>query len=559
MATRVCSACPGGGFSALQVAARQPPSLKAIIPVHGTDDRFADDIHYKGGCLLTAGLSWGTLYTLYMMRPPDPQLSGEHWRQIWTDRFEHCPFVLKEWMAHQYKNDYWKHGSVAEDYSQVKCPALIICGWTDGYTNAAMRMAEHLPDDCQVMIGPWAHTYPHLARPGPRSGFLQQAVQWWDHWLKDIDNDVDQQPRIKLWLQNSVEPASEYEWRDGNWLGFDAWPPHQIIKETRYFRPKSLSNSPSAEVIMSIQSPLANAILGPEWLPHGVGPELSVDQTSEDAGSLCFDTELLQEEMVLCGAVKLKLKLKASGSSGIVLVRLVDLFSDGKSTQISYGLLNLEHRNGLHKPEPVVPDEWMDVEIQLNDIAQCLPAGHRLRLAISTQAWPLVWPAKHNNSLALNLAQCRLNLPTLKPGTVESQKIEPLQPPAIPEPLAITWLRPVNRQRTIKRDPLRETVSRTYLKDDGAFRIEEHGLEIDASGCLTYHCRGEDPLSAEAEYEYRIQHSRGEWNAAVKCRVKITSDMTNFYIDGEYRMLEDGQRVKTRNINEIIPRLTDQD
>src|ERR1700682_4918728 len=65
-----------GGFNALQVAARRPPALKAIITVYSTDDRYADDIHYKGGCLLNDNLWWGSIMLAYQGRPPDPLLYG---------------------------------------------------------------------------------------------------------------------------------------------------------------------------------------------------------------------------------------------------------------------------------------------------------------------------------------------------------------------------------------------------------------------------------------------------------------------------------------------------
>ncbi|MCP4472289.1 MAG: CocE/NonD family hydrolase [Gammaproteobacteria bacterium] len=543
-----------GAFSALQVAARKPPSLKAIIPVHGTDDRFADDIHYKGGCLLSAGLSWGTLYTLYMMRPPDPELSGEVWRQQWLKRFDACPLVLPEWMSHQYRDDYWRHGSICEDYSQLNCPALIACGWADGYTNAALRMAEHLPEPSRVLIGPWAHTYPHLAQPGPQIGFLQEAVKWWDRWLKGRDNEVEQLPRLRLWLQDSTPPASSYEQRDGEWLGFEGWPSCAVYRRRWFLQPDRLEDSMPEESVLEIESPLANAIDGPEWLPHGVGPELPVDQEAEDEGSLCFDTAVLESELVICGAVEVRLRLRTNTPVGIVSVRLVDLFEDGRATQISYGLLNLVHRHGLDKPEPVVPGEWFDLVLSLNDIAQRIPRGHRLRVAISTQAWPLVWPSRQTMTLELLLGKCTMALPLLDPEKIGGLKSARPDSAAIPETLSLVWQRPVKRERTIARDAATGCVSRVYLKDDGAFRIEEHGMEIDAWGSLTYRSRGEDPRTAEAEYRYRLKHARGEWNAGVECEVRVTADAENFYVTGEYRAIEDNRVIKRRVVEQPVRR-----
>lgn len=543
-----------GAFSALQVAARQPPSLRAIIPVHGTDDRFSDDIHYKGGCLLTAGLSWGSLYTLYAMRPPDPALSGENWRQRWLERIVAAPIFLEEWLTHQFKNDYWQHGSISENYSQLTCPTLVVCGWADGYTNAAMRMAEHLPENAQVIIGPWAHTYPHLARPGPQIDFLQEAVKWWDKWLKGQDNGVDHQSRLRIWLQDSAPPATSYDLREGRWIAFEEWPYSYVTTKNWNLQPGKLSNNKPIETVLSIQSPLANAINGPEWLPHGVGPELPDDQQAEDEGSLCFDTDILRSVLIICGAPTLRLRLKSNTETGIVHVRLIDLFEDGQAAQISYGLLNLQHRNGMDLPQKMKPDEWVDVEIALNPIAQSVPAGHRLRVSISTQAWPLAWPAAENLMLQLVAGQSRLSVPLLRPEDLESLETAPLEVAAIPRPLDIRWIKPVKRERNIEIDSENNTVSRSYLKDDGAFCIEEHDLEVRASGSLTYRSQGEDPLTVQAEYQYQIHLIREDWDVQVECELQVTSDSQYFYIKGTYIAIEKGQICKQRKYNRQVRR-----
>ncbi len=543
-----------GAFSALQVAARQPASLKAIIPVHGTDDRFTDDIHYKGGCLLTAGLSWGTLSTLYMMRPPDPELSGEFWRQRWLERFDGCPLVLSEWMSHQYRDSYWRHGSISEDYAKLTCPVLVVCGWADGYTNAAMRMAEQLPECSQVLIGPWAHTYPHLARPGPQGDFLQEALKWWDRWLKGIDNKVESQPRVRLWLQDSALPASSYHRRNGQWLAFKHWPCPDISGEIWNLQPGQLEKSCAVESSMFIKTPLANAITGPEWLPHGVGPELPVDQQSEDDGSLCFDSPVLDTELVICGAAVLKLRLRSDKAQGIVYARLVDLLPDGEATQISYGVLNLAHGKGLDQPAALDPGRWIDMEIRLNDIAQRIPVGHRLRISVSTQAWPLVWTAPEVMTLELLSGRSQLILPLLNASSIQKLEITPPGQAVIPEPLLVTWLRDVKRERIVKTDRVTNTVSRSYLKDDGAYRIEEHGMEVDSSGCLTYRCQGEDPLTAEAEYQYQLKQTRGEWHVSVESEIQITADQDFFYVTGEYRALENKKVIRRRAVDITVRR-----
>ena len=84
-----------GGFNALQVAARRPPALRAIITIDSTVDRFADDIHYKGGCLLLENLGWSSTMQSFSSRPPDPALVGARWRDMWIVRLKNEPLLLE--------------------------------------------------------------------------------------------------------------------------------------------------------------------------------------------------------------------------------------------------------------------------------------------------------------------------------------------------------------------------------------------------------------------------------------------------------------------------------
>jgi hypothetical protein len=129
-----------GGFNGLQVAARQPPALKAIVTICSTDDRYADDVHYMGGAKLLAGFGWAAFFFGAMCHPPDPALVGDRWRTLWLKRLAHVPLFLEIWTEHQRRDAYWRHGSVCEDFSAIQCPVYAVGGWTDGYTNAIPRL-----------------------------------------------------------------------------------------------------------------------------------------------------------------------------------------------------------------------------------------------------------------------------------------------------------------------------------------------------------------------------------------------------------------------------------
>jgi putative CocE/NonD family hydrolase len=198
-----------GGFNALQVAALRPPALKAIITVCSTDDRYADDAHFMGGALLNENMQWGAILTLYSALPPDPEIVGERWREMWRERLEALEPFPALWMRHPWRDDTWKHGSISEDYGAIACPVYAIGGWADGYPNAVPRLVEHLTCPRKGLIGPWAHVFSHDGVPGPAIGFLQEAVRWWDHWLQGRDTGIMAEPPLRVWMQESV-PRDQY-------------------------------------------------------------------------------------------------------------------------------------------------------------------------------------------------------------------------------------------------------------------------------------------------------------------------------------------------------------
>ena len=125
-----------GGFNALQLAALAPEPLAAVVTVCSTDDRYADDIHFKGGCLLNDNLTWSQQMLSYSSRPPDPEIVGERWRELWLHRLENLPLLAANWLRHQRRDAFWKHGSICEDFSAVRAPVLAVGGWADAYSNA---------------------------------------------------------------------------------------------------------------------------------------------------------------------------------------------------------------------------------------------------------------------------------------------------------------------------------------------------------------------------------------------------------------------------------------
>src|SRR3712207_6672563 len=213
-----------GGFNSLQVAAMRPPALKAVISIASTVDRYNDDIHYKDGCHLSANLGWAATMPAYSSRPPDPAIVGEGWRDMWLQRLQGEPFHLETWLAHQRRDDYWRHGSIAEDFSAVEIPALVIAGWADGYRNTPIKAVEGLGGRAKAIIGPWVHKYPHFAAPEPRVDFHAEAIRWWDRWLKGIENGAEDAPALRAYMLDAVRPGRVRRHDPGRWIAETEWP-----------------------------------------------------------------------------------------------------------------------------------------------------------------------------------------------------------------------------------------------------------------------------------------------------------------------------------------------
>ena len=390
-----------GGFNALQVAARRPPALKAILPVMGTDDRFAEDVHYSGGCLLNDNFWWGAIMHIFNARPPDPAIVGEGWRAAWLERLDAVTFWPIIWLGHQTRDAYWRHGSVCEDYGAIQCPVYFVGGWADLYRDTPFRLAAGLEAPWKVLVGPWAHLYPQDGLPQPAIGFLQEALRWWDQWLKGIDTGIMEEPALRVWMQESVPPRPYYGERPGRWVAEETWPSPRIEIRRFALNRHSLDAEAGPEealVLPPMQDPGAAA---GDWVSFAIPGDMPLDQRVDDGGALTFDSAPLEQGLEILGGPELVLDLAVDRACALVAVRLSDMAPDGASTAFARGVLNLTHRDGHEEPAPLEPGRRYRVTVRLHGTAYAVPPGHRLRLSLSSGYWPIVWPSPESVTLTV--------------------------------------------------------------------------------------------------------------------------------------------------------------
>ncbi|MGH6933958.1 MAG: CocE/NonD family hydrolase [Dongiaceae bacterium] len=533
-----------GGFNALQVAARRPPALKAIITIDSTVDRYADDIHYKGGCLLNENLGWSSTMQSYSSRPPDPALVGPRWRDMWQVRLKNEPLLIETWLKHQHRDEYWKHGSVGEDYGAIEAATLAVGGWADAYSNAVPQLCANIKGaPVKGMVGPWLHKYPHFAVPGPAIGFLQEALRWWDQFLKGKDTGVLKDPLYRAYMQDSVPPRPYYKERPGRWIAEDRWPSRNIKPQHFKLNRGTLDKRTAPETKLSLRSPQNTGAASGEYCPIWLGPEAPIDQRIDDAGSLIFDTPPLAADTEIFGAPVLRLALTVDRPQANIAARLCDVHPGGESTRITYGVLNLCHRDSHERPTPVKPGKRHAVRVQMDDVAYAVPKSHCIRVAISTAYWPLIWPSPEAVTLTLFTGKSELELP-VRPR--RRDKPRPFEPPEGAAPLVQKVHRAASNLRAVETDiATGETVLR-IVDDFGEAENSAHGLIAGSVGREIYRIHADDPLSAIAETHWTQTLRRGEWSVRTEARASLRADRENFLIAGSIEAFEGDKLVLTK-------------
>jgi putative CocE/NonD family hydrolase len=552
-----------GGFNSLQIAARRPPALKAIVTFYSTDDRYADDVHYKGGCVLGLDmLHWATCMLAFNAKPPDPAHVGEGWRDQWLDRLERTPPFIEAWLSHQRRDAYWRHGSVCEDYAAIECPVYAIGGWADGYTDAVLRLLSGLSVPRKGLIGPWGHNDPVHGAPGPAMGSLTETVRWWDRWLKGVENGIEDEPMLTVWLQDWVEPSPSLAFRPGRWAAEEEWPSPRI--EPRAFplgsgALLSADGGDSAPVgaeparPVEIAGSLLHGLDSGAWCADGRSADLPSDQRAEDGRSLCFDSAPVEEAIEILGFPVAELELTVDRPLALVALRLCDVAPTGESLLVSRAVLNLTHRNGHDRVEPMTPGEPVRVRVRLDSAAHSFRAGHVVRLAVSPTYWPFAWPSPEPVTLTLFPGASRLELP-VRPPRPEDESIS-LPEPEEPPPYASETLRQDTPGRRVVHDL---ATGRSELRFDwdlgGLVRYEASGIEHEDTSSVTYAIVAGDPLSARVACQGGFVVRRGDWDTSGRVTGEMTSTTTHFHVTTSLEAHERNVRIWAKSWAFAIPR-----
>ncbi len=545
------------GFNSLHMAMEDIPQLGAIAAMYATDDRYTDDVHYMGGVLRALDLIDYPLYMTAMNAlPPTPAvwaaLDAGDWEAEWQRRLEqHEPWLL-EWLRHPTPDETWRRGSVrrgphGEGYQRFSCPVLLISGWADGYRNNTFRAIEHMPD-WHLIAGPWVHKDPSVARPGPNIDCDLELMRFFDQHLRDGPPATAHRGRIFVRYPTSPEP--DLVLHNGHWVEADEWPPNDL-------RSTTLRVADAGAEIDEIQARGDVGVTAWNSCAGGLPWGQPQDQQPDNARSITYDWTHTDELMML-GNSEVALKVRSSAPVGHLSVKLCDVAPDGTSTLITRGMLDLAQRGVWPSdafgelaatPQPIMPDEWMDVRVQFEATTWTLMRGHRLRLAIAGTDWPNCWPPSQPFTLGVQRSSVNITMQVASTLPRASDEFAPGPGPSADEGDGVVW-----RYET---DVLaRET--RAHSEYGGTY-TGTHGTVItdvyQGSVGISTVDLSKGWVIGRSRYDMTFVLPDGSTTAcSTEATLHVRSDREWFHVDIALRAERDGQSVGERLWTEQFPR-----
>jgi putative CocE/NonD family hydrolase len=498
-----------GGVVTWQVAAQQPPHLKAVIVRSGTEDVYGDWT-YPGGVPRSVFIhgNYGPSMAASIFAPPDPDQTGEKWAEIWEERLQNnVPWTIG-FLKHQRDDPYWSARSVRPDYDRIKCPVFVIEGWADWYQTAELRAFAHLKVPKRALIGPWAHYWPENAFPGPRIDGRREYLKWFDHWLKGIDNGVEKEPPVTIFVRQHQPPAPMYLEEKGFWRRESDWPLARTELTPMYLRQggrlerepdrsggedarDSYAYNPAVGITAGI---LARGNVAPWAMP--------LDQRLDEAYSLTYTSPPLPADLEVTGDPSAILFVSSTADVAFFEVKLCDVAQDGTSKLVSDGGLNATSRSSRSAPEPLKAGEVYELKIDLRSLAYVFPAGHRIRVDVTSADFQNAWPVSKAATNTIHRGESTPSRIILPIAPEQQPKLPPVDfapspnplpdPETIPKPEHKVILDLVNQTATVAtNDQSRFTVSmkepaKATMKGTGSVVISKPDQEIRVDAqCVT--------------------------------------------------------------------------
>ncbi len=375
-----------GGITSLEIAAEQPPHLRAIVPIYASADIYSDFI-YPGGCANCLGAygAWGSFMLAMNLMPPTNQDPEGRWYQVWQERLAAGDPYIFPWQEHPHRDEYWQSRVIPLE--KIEVPTFLIGGWRDIFPERMPEIYRHLSGEKKLLMGPWMHNPPDVS-PYEKVDYLAIMLRWWDRWLRGEKNGVDDEPPVTLFVQGRGEWKHEAEWP------IERSETRTLHLSGEHGLGEGAAHGESSASYRAIPTVGAQAGL---WDPTGLGVGLPLDQGPDDLRSLTYTSEPLPETIEISGAPEATLRVSVDeGDDANLVVKLCAVAPDGRSSLITTGWLKASHRGSHAEAAPLTPGEPYAFRVPLWATSYSVPQGHRLRVSVSCSDFPRIWPTRTN-------------------------------------------------------------------------------------------------------------------------------------------------------------------
>ena len=366
------------------------------MAIHATAELFHDDVHYIDGIAHVDEFELNMDMAQGWVGAPDYSLDAK----TLGPRFDSPPWSLL-YLKHQHDGPFWR--ARVRPLSEITIPTFLIGGLQDGYRDNVIDMLMRSKAPIKAIVGPWNHSYPNDADFGPRVEWRDQAVRWFDYWLKGRDTGVIQDPRLVIYMQHWHAPDPNLQSVPGEWRREDVWPPASARDTTLFLQANhTLADSAGTRDTHQLKYvPTVGVEAGFWW------GELLSDPRPVDAFSLVYDSAPLKLEVAILGRPRALLQASATAPLADWFARLSDIAPDGTVTQITGAGINGAQRDSMSEPRDLEPGKVYPINIEMHLTSWVFPKGHRIRVAISNALWPMMLPTPFAMTTSLELGGTR--------------------------------------------------------------------------------------------------------------------------------------------------------
>ncbi|MCA6585050.1 MAG: CocE/NonD family hydrolase [Pseudanabaena sp.] len=403
------------GVTQFQAAVQQPEGLVTICPSMATADLYHGWFYFGGAVCLDFDINWALQLAQnrawYLKQEPQATKLFETQKQSarWLESaplseialFKNPDFgdfgkFFFDWIGNQQANDeYWQKLNPLSYFDRYDLPALHIAGWADIFIEATINTYHQAKSATKkpqhLIVAPWQHL-PWLPKVGELdfgenavSKIDQLQIDWFDFWLKEIDNGISDRSPIQLFLMGK-----------NHWLDLPEFPQSSIIQNLYLASNKQLTP----------QSPINNHQLPDIYVYDPRNPNPSTNYGFYDQRNvhqrwdvMVYQSDELDEDLAIAGIPQFILYAATTAPDTDWVIKLLDIYPDGRQMLVSMGVLRTKFRNSWTEPEWIESDVVNKYLIDLRPTCQNFAKGHRIGIAISSSAFPII--ERHSNTKKL--------------------------------------------------------------------------------------------------------------------------------------------------------------